>query len=186
VPQSAGTEIFEPGDVFRDHVKLENVVSGLFRRAENKFEVRGFTRREIAGKSRPSAIPVHFFFVAPEKMSAESNDSFRVRFAESRPANAATIYRAHAKPHLFIGNHDRWRFAAKEGKLGDVIVRARQRVSFRFAADKNGAIAHHGKNLDLREADVQEQRLQSRSARQEPVKDLLLRVRWILGVEERM
>jgi len=48
VPQNAGTEIFEPGDVFGDHVELDDVIAGLLRRAKNEFDFRRFTGREIA------------------------------------------------------------------------------------------------------------------------------------------
>jgi hypothetical protein len=44
VPQKAGAEIFEPGEVFGDHVELDDVVAGIVRGAKYKFDFTAFSR----------------------------------------------------------------------------------------------------------------------------------------------
>ena len=67
-----------------------------------------------------------------------------------------------------------------------MIRNAGLRPNVAFAADEHSAVAHDGKNLHLVEASIPQQGLERDGAGQKPVKDLLLRIRRILGVENRM
>ena len=97
VSQNAGAEIFEPGYVFGDHVELDDVSARFLGSVETKFEVCGFAGREIARKNGAATVPIHFLFVGAQKVGAEADDPFCLRFADGGPG---------ARPELVTRNRN--------------------------------------------------------------------------------
>src|SRR4051794_3710202 len=101
VPQNAGTEIFEPGDMFRDHVEFDDVIAGIVRGAKNEIEFSAFSRFQIAGGNRAAGVPLHFFSIRTEQMGAEADNTFRLWRADRRPARDARVRRSHLEADAF-------------------------------------------------------------------------------------
>ena len=75
--QNSGPEIFEPGEMFRDQVELNDVGARSVGSEANEINLSDLAGGEIARKRGTAVIPVHFFFIVPQKVSAEADNAFR-------------------------------------------------------------------------------------------------------------
>ena len=133
--------------------------------------------------ARRGSNPRSLFFLAAQKVSAEGT---MLRVGLQWQANWCVGIVTGAEGELVAWPAGGRRLVLGKRESGDVIGDTRLRPNVAFAADEHSAVAHDRENFHLVESGVLQQGLEGGGAGQKPVEDLLLRIRRILGVENRM
>src|ERR1051326_8310360 len=86
VPQRAGAEVLEPGDVLGDHVELDDVAARLGGRARAHLDSRRLAGFEVAGQVCARVVPGDLRLVRAQQVRAEVDCPAPVRpFAARGP-----------------------------------------------------------------------------------------------------
>src|SRR5215204_2173246 len=135
MPDDLGAEVFEPGEVFRDHVEFEPVAACFRRRAHGNLDADRLAGRDVAGQVSARVIPGQrlFTFRAEDVRDEMDRPLLRPRVVPAEPARKPRVLGADAEGQNLSGAADGRALFDRE-RRPEVADPATVRVSLTLAA----------------------------------------------------